>query len=61
MPIFTHFRLELMVYRPVVPLDAPLTFWADGPRCRWVPRRELQGQALSSVMRKVIAHALKGS
>jgi A/G-specific adenine glycosylase len=57
--VFTHFRLELMVYRAVVPADAALTFWADSPRCRWVQRRDLHAQALPSLMRKVIAHALK--
>ncbi len=57
--IFSHFELELVVYRAVVPLDAPLTFWADQPRCRWVPRRDLEGQALPSVMKKVIAHGLR--
>src|SRR5262249_55905397 len=36
---FTHFRLELLIYRAVVPLEAPLTFWADPQRCRWVTRR----------------------
>ena len=56
---FTHFRLELMVYRAIVPADATLTFWAEPDRCRWVPRRDLGGQALPSVMRKVIAHALR--
>lgn len=56
---FTHFRLELLVFRAIVPEDAELTFWADAARCRWVPRRELAGQALPSVMRKIIAHALK--
>jgi A/G-specific adenine glycosylase len=55
---FTHFRLELLVYRAVVPLEAPLTFWADPQRCRWVARRSLQAQALPSVMRKVVAHGL---
>src|SRR5690606_31308270 len=35
---FTHFRLELLVYRAVTPHDSPLTFWADPARCRWVPR-----------------------
>ncbi len=59
--IFTHFRLELMVYRAVVPADTTLTFWADAARCTWVPRRNLPSQALPSVMRKVIAHALKES
>lgn len=56
---FTHFRLELLVFRAIVPVDAELTFWADASRCRWVPRKDLDGQALPSVMRKVIAHALK--
>ena len=26
---FTHFRLETLVYRAIVPADASLTFWAD--------------------------------
>jgi A/G-specific adenine glycosylase len=55
---FTHFRLELIVYRAVVTSDAPLTLWSSPERCRWVPRRELRGQALPSLFRKVIAHAL---
>jgi A/G-specific adenine glycosylase len=58
---FTHFRLELLVYRAVVPVETTLTFWADAKRCRWVHRRDLQGQALPSVMRKVIAHGMKES
>ena len=56
---FTHFRLEIEIYRAVVPADAPLTFWADSKRCRWVARGDLDGQALPSVMRKIIAHGLK--
>jgi A/G-specific adenine glycosylase len=56
---FTHFKLELVVMRAVVPVEAPLTFWAEQERCLWVPRRDLKGQALPSVMRKIIAHALK--
>jgi A/G-specific adenine glycosylase len=57
--VFTHFRLELQVLRAIVPVDSTLTFWADPERCRWVPRRDLENAALPSVMRKVIAHALK--
>ncbi len=57
--VFTHFELELVVYRAVVSNDSELTFWADSPRCRWVPRRELDAQALPSVMRKLIAHGLR--
>ena len=57
--VFTHFELELVVYRAVVARHSELTFWADAPRCRWVPRRELDAQALPSVMRKVIAHGLR--
>ena len=56
--VFTHFRLELTVYRAVVPIDTSLTFWAEPERCRWVARRDLPGQALPSVMKKVIAHGL---
>jgi A/G-specific adenine glycosylase len=55
---FTHFRLELTVYRAVVPPDAPLDLWADPDRCHWVPRRALDKAALPSVMRKVLAHAM---
>jgi len=56
---FTHFRLELLIYRAVVPLEAPLTFWADPQRCRWVTRRSLPAEALPSLMRKVVAHGLR--
>jgi len=58
---FTHFRLELEVYRAVVPANAELTFWADQARCRWVPRAALAGEALPTLMRKVIAHGLSKS
>jgi A/G-specific adenine glycosylase len=56
---FTHFRLELAVHRAIVPVDAELTFWSEPDRCEWVHRRDLDRAALPSVMRKVIAHALK--
>jgi A/G-specific adenine glycosylase len=56
---FTHFRLELMVFRAIVPMDAALTFWAFPERCRWVSRRDLGSVALPSVMKKAIGHALK--
>ena len=56
---FTHFRLEIQVLRAVVPIDAALTFWANQERCNWVARRDLKSEALPSVMRKIIAHALK--
>jgi len=55
---FTHFKLETIVYRALVPVDTPLTFWADAGRCQWVPRRDLNAQALPTVMRKIIAHGL---
>jgi A/G-specific adenine glycosylase len=56
---FTHFRLEVMVYRAIVPADVALTFWADPGRCQWVARRDFDRAALPSVMRKIIAHALR--
>jgi len=59
--VFTHFRLEMMVVRALVPENAGLTFWAEPERCRWVKRRDLHAQALPSVMRKILAHGLKES
>jgi A/G-specific adenine glycosylase len=56
---FTHFKLELVVYRALVSPDATLTFWAEPERCRWVKRRDLSSSALPSIMRKVIVHGLK--
>ncbi len=56
---FTHFRLELYVYLAVVPVETSLNLWAEPERCRWTPRRKLDTAAVPSVMRKVIAHALK--
>jgi A/G-specific adenine glycosylase len=56
---FTHFKLEMLVYRAILPADASLTFWADPQRCQWVPRRDLDRAALPSVMRKIIAHGLR--
>ena len=57
--VFTHFELELVVYRVVVATDASLTIWADSPRCKWVPRRDLAKAALPTLMRKVLGHGLK--
>ena len=56
---FTHFHLELAVYRAEVERDAVLKRAAEPERCNWLKLRELAGAALPSVMRKVIAHALK--
>jgi A/G-specific adenine glycosylase len=56
---FTHFRLETMVYRALVPAETALTFWADPGRCSWISRRHLDDQALPTVMRKIIAHGLR--
>jgi len=59
--VFTHFRLELAVYHAIVPADASLNLWASPDRCRWVPRSRLAAQALPSLMRKVIAHAMRST
>jgi A/G-specific adenine glycosylase len=56
---FTHFRLETAVYRARVPTTATLTSLSDPVRCRWIARRDLDAAALPSVMRKLIAHALR--
>jgi A/G-specific adenine glycosylase len=51
--VFTHFPLELVVYRAEFPIrtDAPAG-------ARWIPLADLAGEALPSLMRKVMAHAL---
>jgi A/G-specific adenine glycosylase len=56
--VFTHFRLELTVYRALIPIDAGFTLWAEQERCRWVHRRDLHAQALPTLMKKIIAHGL---
>jgi A/G-specific adenine glycosylase len=55
---FTHFHLELEVYRAEVGRDAQPNREAEPARCRWLKLRELSGAALPSVMRKVLLHAL---
>jgi len=51
--VFTHFSLELTVYRTEVSRGV-----AAPAGTRWVAIRELDGEALPSLMRKVIAHGL---
>jgi A/G-specific adenine glycosylase len=50
--VFTHFPLELVVYRAEIPLRASAP--AD---TRWIPLAQLDREALPSLMRKVVAHA----
>jgi A/G-specific adenine glycosylase len=57
--VFTHFRLEIGVVRAVVPRDTALTLWARQADCRWVARSRLADEALPTVMRKIIAHAVQ--
>ena len=54
--VFTHFRLELAIYRAAVPAGAkapPGAWWADAAM--------LPGEALPSVMKKAIEAALPGA
>ena len=51
--VFTHFPLELSVYVSDVAAETPAP---DG--ARWARISELSGEALPSLMRKVVAHAL---
>jgi A/G-specific adenine glycosylase len=51
--VFTHFPLELVVYAADVPARAPTPNGA-----RWVALAAIAGEALPSLMRKVIAHGL---
>lgn len=51
--VFTHFRLELVIYTAQVPART------RGPKdMRWVPIATLESEALPNLMRKVIAHGL---
>jgi len=54
--VFTHFRLELAVFRAHVSSDGRLP-----PECWWAPRDTLPGEALPSLMRKVIEAAVPGA
>jgi len=51
--VFTHFPLELSVYAAEVPAGTPAL-----AGMRWVALEKLTGEALPSVMRKIVAHAL---
>ena len=50
--VFTHFPLELLVFRAEVPASAGTP---DG--MRWIAASEVRGAAFPSLMRKVLAHA----
>ncbi len=52
--VFTHFPLELTVYRADLPAGTKAPAGT-----RWVALAELRGEALPSLMRKVVAHALE--
>jgi len=51
--VFTHFPLELSVYTADLPAQTPAPAGT-----RWVALASLHGEALPSVIRKVLAHAL---
>ncbi len=53
--VFTHFPLELAVFRGRAPAGAPAP-----PGMRWITLGEIAGEAFPTVMRKVIEHALGG-
>jgi A/G-specific adenine glycosylase len=55
---FTHFRLELSVYHTTLGKELEIFDAARPHDCFWVDRHDLDDQALPSVMRKVISHAL---
>jgi A/G-specific adenine glycosylase len=50
--VFTHFPLELLVYAAELPARTPAP-----AGMRWVPLEDIGGEALPSLMRKVIIHA----
>ncbi len=55
---FTHFHLELEVWGLRLPAGERPLPEGGGARWRWVERADLAGEALPSLMRKVVAHAL---
>jgi len=55
---FTHFHLELSVFATTVGASAKVQPDARPEDCLWVHRLDLEKQALPSVMRKVVTHAL---
>ena len=52
--VFTHFPLELSVYVAELPAGTPAP-----AGMRWVALTDIGGEALPSVMRKVLVHALE--
>jgi A/G-specific adenine glycosylase len=52
--VFTHFPLELVLYTADLPANT-----AAPSGMRWVALADLNGEALPTVMRKVVAHALQ--
>jgi len=52
--VFTHFPLELLVYATQVPAGTTAP-----PNTRFVPIKDLHGEALPNVMRKVVALAVQ--
>jgi A/G-specific adenine glycosylase len=51
--VFTHFPLELAIYAAELPVRTPAPSGT-----RWAKISELPGEALPSLMRKVVAHVL---
>jgi A/G-specific adenine glycosylase len=52
---FTHFHLEITVLAAIVEDAVPPS------HCRWVDIQDVDGEALPSVMRKVVAHARRST
>jgi A/G-specific adenine glycosylase len=50
--VFTHFRLELEIWRATTLIDEEFRAAGD---YRWIPMADLGGEALPSVMRKIVA------
>jgi len=53
--VFTHFPLELVVFVENIPAGVPATMGA-----RWIEVDDVANEALPTVMRKVVTHALEG-
>jgi len=56
---FTHFHLEITIWQARTGMGAELTKAADEERCSWVDINDLDTQALPTLMRKIVAAAMR--
>ncbi len=58
---FTHFHLEMTIWQARAGMDTKLTEVADEERCSWVDIKDLDSQALPTLMQKIVNATLRKS